>query len=97
MKYLLLIAIVIAVLFIAKLGRGGSRKVDAKPDGKPSGQGGARAESGHGERSEQTENEPLLACAHCGVLLPLGESLPGRGGVFCDAAHRRAFELAHPL
>ncbi len=96
MKFLLLIAIVIAVLFIAKLGRGVARKVDAKPDGKPSGEGGARAESG-GERSEPAENEPLLACAHCGVLLPLGESLPGRGGVFCDAAHRRAFELAHPL
>lgn len=40
--------------------------------------------------------EPMLTCAHCGTHLPRGESLPGRGGVFCDDAHRAAFERAHP-
>ena len=38
----------------------------------------------------------MLACAHCGVHLPRDEVLPGRGGVFCGAAHRAAFEQAHP-
>ena len=80
MKYLLLIAIVVAILFIAKLGRGRARKVDAQPKVEP-----------------QTEKETLLACAHCGVHLPVGETLPGRGGVFCGEAHRSAFEQAHPL
>ena len=40
--------------------------------------------------------QPMLRCAHCGLHLPRDESLPGRGGVFCDAAHRAAFEKAHP-
>ena len=40
--------------------------------------------------------QPMLACAHCGLHLPRDEALPGRGGVFCGAAHRAAFEQAHP-
>ena len=40
--------------------------------------------------------QAMLACAHCGVHLPRDEVLPGRGGVFCGAAHRAAFEQAHP-
>ena len=91
MKYLLLIAIVVAVLFIAKLGRGQSRKGDEKPTARRSPAGSESGADG------QAEKEPLLACAQCGLLLPMGESLPGRGGVFCDEAHRNAFEQAHPL
>lgn len=40
--------------------------------------------------------QPILACAQCGLHLPRDEALPGRGGVFCTAAHRAAFEQAHP-
>lgn len=40
--------------------------------------------------------QPMLVCAQCGVHLPQTEALPGRGGVFCGAAHRAAFEQAHP-
>jgi uncharacterized protein len=40
--------------------------------------------------------QPMLKCAYCGVHLPRDEALPGRGGVFCDGAHRAAFEQAHP-
>lgn len=40
--------------------------------------------------------QPMLACAQCGVHLPVNEALPGRGGVFCGDAHRAAFESAHP-
>jgi len=39
---------------------------------------------------------PMLACAQCGIHLPVDEALPGRGGVFCGDAHRAAFERAHP-
>jgi uncharacterized protein len=42
-------------------------------------------------------NEPMLACMHCGLHLPRGEALPGRGGVFCGEAHRTEYEKAHPL
>jgi uncharacterized protein len=52
------------------------------------------------ERTPPTANAPapqaMLICAHCGVHLPRDEALPGRGGVFCDDAHRAAFERAHP-
>lgn len=40
--------------------------------------------------------KPMLKCAQCGLHLPRDEALPGRGGVFCSAAHRAAFEQAHP-
>ena len=41
------------------------------------------------------EPQTMLRCAHCGLHLPRDEALPGRGGVFCDAGHRAAFEKAH--
>ncbi len=82
MKYLVLVAIVVAVLFLAKLGRRGGRSSVQGESIKP---------------SPLPEKQALLACAHCGVHLPVNESLPGRGGVFCDEAHRSAFERAHPL
>lgn len=50
------------------------------------------------DRQASTDDVPksMLTCAHCGVHMPRDEALPGRGGVFCDAAHRTAFETAHP-
>ncbi|MEO8080785.1 MAG: PP0621 family protein [Caldimonas sp.] len=39
--------------------------------------------------------QPIVACAHCGLHLPRDEALPGRGGVFCGEAHRKAYELTH--
>jgi uncharacterized protein len=82
MKYLILVAIVVAVLLIAKLGRRNTRTDEPGAAKKP---------------TAAPEKQALLACAHCGVHLPVNESLPGRGGVFCDEAHRSAFERAHPL
>ena len=46
--------------------------------------------------ASQERPRPMLACAQCGVHLPVDEALPGRGGVFCGDAHRAAFERAHP-
>ena len=40
--------------------------------------------------------QKIISCGHCGVMLPRDEALPGRGGVFCDEAHRAAFEQQHP-
>lgn len=40
--------------------------------------------------------QTMLSCAQCGMHLPRDEALPGRGGVFCGAEHRDAFEQAHP-
>ncbi len=40
--------------------------------------------------------QSMVSCAQCGVHLPQGEALPGRGGVFCSEPHRNAYEKAHP-
>ena len=40
--------------------------------------------------------QQMVTCSQCGVHLPRDEALPGRGGVFCDEAHRAAFEKEHP-
>jgi uncharacterized protein len=42
-----------------------------------------------------TAPQPMVICSMCGVHLPRDEALPGRGGVFCDEAHRAAFEKEH--
>lgn len=49
-----------------------------------------------GKSAPPTKPQPMLRCAFCGTHLPRDEALPGRGGVFCDDAHRAAFEQAHP-
>lgn len=45
-------------------------------------------------RAPQPPAQPqaMLRCAECGVHLPADEAFPGRGGVFCSAAHRASFE-----
>ena len=40
--------------------------------------------------------QAMLRCQQCGMHLPRDEALPGRGGVFCGAPHRAAYEQAHP-
>ena len=72
----------IAVLVLLWLLRGSLRRARGRPaPPKPPATDAAR---------------PMLRCAQCGMHLPRDEALPGRGGVFCDAAHRTAFENAHP-
>jgi uncharacterized protein len=36
--------------------------------------------------------QAMLRCAECGLHLPADDALPGKGGVFCSAAHRASFE-----
>lgn len=40
--------------------------------------------------------QSMVSCAECGVHLPQQDALPGRGGQFCSAAHRAAFEARNP-
>ena len=81
MKFLLLLLAVFVLLWML---RGSWRRVRRPPDAKP-----PAAQSPEAPQS-------ILACAECGLHLPRDEALPGRGGVFCSAAHRAAFEQAHP-
>jgi uncharacterized protein len=74
------VLIVVAVVVLLWL-LGGLRRRVAPPPAKTSG---------------SSSPQEMVACAQCGVHLPRGESLPGRGGVFCGEAHRAAFEKEHP-
>lgn len=79
MKLLLLVLIALAVVWLFRSSGRKSGRVEppsAPPPAAPA----------------PPERETIIACAHCGLMLPTGEALPGRGGVFCSEAHRAAFE-----
>ena len=83
MKFVLLMLAVIVLLWLV---RGAMRRRGAPPSQKAQEPPSASA----------PEPKPMLSCAHCGLHLPRDEALPGRGGVFCGDAHRKAFEQANP-
>ena len=83
MKYLLLLAIVLVAVWLI---RGARRRVEPPPS----------APSSNPTPTKPAAPQDVVACAQCGVHLPSGEALPGRGGVFCGEAHRNAFEKLHP-
>jgi uncharacterized protein len=74
--------LILVVLAAVWLLRGARRRVEppAEPSAPPS----------------PASPQQIVACAQCGVHLPSGEALPGRGGVFCGEAHRAEFEKSHP-
>ncbi len=42
-------------------------------------------------RKEQADAEDMVSCAHCGVHLPVGESIRVDDQRFCCADHRDAY------
>lgn len=81
MKWLLLAVVVVGVLWW--LGRG------RKPPG-----GGAAPVDSRAQRppSKTAAPEPMVACAHCGMLLPQAEAVKAAESAehYCCEAHRRA-------
>jgi uncharacterized protein len=73
MKYLLVLAISIFVIWLWKSGR--------RPEARP-----PRAARPPAAPQVATE---VVECALCHVHLPRGDALPGPGGVYCSEAHRR--------
>ena len=51
-----------------------------------------REDKASAPQRETAAIEDMVTCAHCQVHLPKSEALPGRGGYFCDEAHRAAHE-----
>lgn len=82
MKFLLVVLAVVVLLWLLRSSVQRLRR--PPPAAKPPAEPGA-------------EPRPMLRCAECGLHLPRDEALPGRGGVFCGAAHRTAYEQTHPL
>ena len=87
MKYLVVLLVVVAVLWLIGMPR---RRLDR--------QAGDAA-----ERARQPAPPPaslpdsIVACPQCGLHLPLAEAVPGRGGYFCCETHRSIHERAHPV
>ena len=79
MKFALLVVAIVVLLWLL---RGARRRVSPPPEKPPE------------MPAQPAEPQPMLSCAHCGLHLPRDEALPGRGGVFCGEAHRKAFEQA---
>jgi uncharacterized protein len=80
MKYLLLLLLLAVVFFML-----GARR------GRPS-----APEPREPRQPVPEKPKAMLRCAECGMHLPADEALPGRGGVFCSAAHRAGFEARQP-
>lgn len=80
MKYLLLLLLLALVFFVLGMRRGRPGEPEARND----------------PRSAPEKPKAMLRCAECGVHLPADEALPGKGGVFCSAAHRAGFEARQP-
>jgi len=76
-----LILLIVIVLAVLWLARAGRRRVNP-PAARP----------GPGAPSAR---EAMVSCTQCGLHLPSGEALPGRGGVFCSEGHRAAYEKEH--
>ena len=77
MKYLLLVGLLIAVVWLIRAGRRGARRGDSS------------ASSRAGEHSEPSR-EAMVACEHCGVNLPQGDALFADERWYCSDAHRDA-------
>jgi uncharacterized protein len=80
MKFLLIVLLIAFVAFM--LGAKRSRPPAPRSEAKPP-----------APPAPQPRN--IVSCAQCGLHLPQDEALPGRGGLFCGAAHRTAYEIAH--
>jgi uncharacterized protein len=83
-KYLFILLILGLVFYGLGARRTRERERDAAPAPKPK------------SPAAPVPPQSMLACAECGVHLPAQDALPGRGGQFCCAAHRTAFEARHP-
>lgn len=77
MKYLLLLGLLALLFFVLGLKRARPREPEARRPEPPAAPPAPRA---------------MLRCAECGMHLPADETLPGKGGVFCSAAHRASYE-----
>ena len=73
MKYVVLLLVIVLVLWLAGRPRVPRSRSERHAPKPPAG----------------ASARPVVACAHCGVHLPLDEALPGPGGRhYCCEAHR---------
>lgn len=89
LKYLLVVAVVVAVLWLLAVqrrrerGRDDRRAQDRGADATPA------PGPGRAERGAKTPPE-MVRCAHCGVHLPRPDALAAGALHYCSAEHREA-------
>jgi len=81
-KFLLLLILIGLIIYLSGARKGGGSS--ASGSGQNSGQGAG-----------QDATQVMVSCAQCGLHVPQSEAYPGRGGQFCCAAHRSAYEARH--
>jgi hypothetical protein len=77
MKYLLLLGLLVAVVWLIRAGRRGARRGDSSA-------------SPRAEEPSEPSREAMVACEHCGVNLPQGDALFADERWYCSDAHRDA-------
>ena len=82
MKYLVILALVLAVIWLWQGKRRASLEEKARKQQAPQA-------SSKGGALQTTE---VIACDVCAVHMPLNEALTGGRGVYCSEAHRRQAE-----
>jgi uncharacterized protein len=82
MKYVVIILVVLAVLWLVSRARARAQVRDAQ----------VRDDEPARKTAQPDAIEDMVTCAYCQVHLPKSDALPGQGGYFCDAAHRAAHE-----
>ena len=82
MKYLVILALVLAVIWLWQGKRRASLAEKARKQQ-------ASQSSSKGQALQTTE---VIACDVCAVHMPLNEALTGGRGVYCSEAHRRQAE-----
>ena len=86
MRILILIFFVLAVVWYLRRGQSGRQ-----PRSSESQTNNPRQSDPHATPPP----EAMLRCAQCGLHLPAADALPGKGGHFCGAEHRAAYEHEH--
>jgi uncharacterized protein len=54
------------------------------------GQDARKASSAPSQPAQQTQTIDMVACAQCGVHLPVSQARSARSAYFCSAAHQKA-------
>ena len=84
MKFLLLLGVFLAVVWLAR----GGRRTPPRDDARPRATGGPQTPA--------STTEEMVACVHCGVHLPEGEAVGSPAGWFCSVEHRDVHPGAQP-
>jgi uncharacterized protein len=85
MKYLLVVAVVVGVLWLLAVQRRRERARDDSPGPEP-----RPGTVPPGKEARAAPTAPMVACAHCGVHLPRPDALERDALPYCSAEHRAA-------